>query len=95
MFNLSVTDLAFRYLLDHWRDIEQLKPGAATNRLRQLLTDGRNVYLRLGLSRPFGDDKTRCYLQFTGVHTLPDYLGGRCHADLRPATELPPVDVPF
>jgi hypothetical protein len=94
-FQLSVTDLAIRYLLDHWRLEERVTPKDAANRLQHNLRDGRDIYLRLGLTRPFGDEP-RCYLQVTGVHTVPDYLDGRCHADFYRGDESErPVIVPF
>jgi len=45
------------------------------------------VYMRMGLSRPFynekdGDNKKKCYVQIIGLHTFPDYMN-------------PPVQLPF
>jgi hypothetical protein len=84
-YSLSVTDLAFRYLLDHLRDHKGYAPEGAS----KLLTDYFNrakVYLRLGLSRGWERHPDRCYLQITGVHTFPDYLRGKCFADFAPSS---------
>jgi hypothetical protein len=81
-FDLSVTDLSVRYLLERWRGVEGLHPAAAASRLLRQVNDGRLIYLRLGLARQFGDP-LRCFLQVTGIHTFPDFLGGLCHKDLK------------
>ena len=94
-FRLPVTDLALRYLLDHRRVVDALSPDRAASDVGRTLSDGRHVYLRVGLTRPFGD-LSPCYVQVTGVHTIPDYLDGKCHADLAPREQDdPPVVVPF
>lgn len=40
------------------------------------------VFLRIGLSRNWEKHPDRFFVQITGVHTYPDYLRGRCFADL-------------
>lgn len=80
-YHLGVTDLAFRYLLDNAR----IKKGVAPEEAAQHLTDffqKARVYLRIGLSRNWEKHPDRCFLQITGVHAFPDYLRGRCFADL-------------
>lgn len=42
----------------------------------------RDLLLRVGLARGWAEFPDRCYLQVTGVCTFPDYLDGRCFADL-------------
>ena len=91
---LPITDLALRYLLNYWRVADGVNPSEAAGRLHRILTDGRAVFLRVGLTRPFGE-LFRCFVQVTGVHTAPDYLDGKCHADFAPREDLPPVIVPF
>jgi hypothetical protein len=81
LYRLPVTDLAFRCYLDRLRD-DGLSPARAAQRLSAALQDSR-VYLRVGLARRWVKHPERCYLQITGVHTFPDYLGGRCFADLQ------------
>ncbi len=83
-FHLPVTDLSFRYYLDHLREVEKQTPGHIGLHLQQILNNA-NTFLRIGLARGFHPDKnqpqTRCYLQITGIYSFPDYLDGRCFAD--------------
>ncbi len=97
-YNLAVTDLAFRYYLDHCRTVGGESPGAITRTLTETLREA-HLFLRIGLTRG-GYDPDRCHLQITGVYTFPDYLNGRCFADFRPASEpiMHPVsddEIPF
>lgn len=96
-YNLSVTDLAYRYFLDYLRLAEDLTPRQITNHLLATLRDADHLYLRLGLARGWGDHADRCHLQITAVYTFPDYLGGQCFADLSPTPPVPydPREVPF
>lgn len=73
--------LAFRYLLDYWRVREEMSPTKASQHLTAVLQKAQ-VFLRIGLSRGWEKFPDRCYLQITGVYSFPDYLGGRCFADL-------------
>jgi hypothetical protein len=43
----------------------------------------KRIYLRIGLARPsrLGNYPESCWTQVTGIHTLPDYLGGKTFAD--------------
>src|SRR5215213_3627468 len=94
-FWLPVTDLALRYFLDRRRVADHIGPIEAADAAFRLLNDGRTVFLRIGLTRPFGDFD-RCFVQVTGVYTIPDYLDGKCHADFAPSLEdESPVVVPF
>jgi hypothetical protein len=81
VYTLTVTDLAFRYLLDNARVRKEVAPEEAATQLTAFLQKAR-VYLRIGLSRNWEKHPDRCFLQITGVHTFPDYLRGRCFADL-------------
>jgi hypothetical protein len=63
---------------------------------------GRQVFLRVGLTRGWAKHPDRHYLQLTGVYSFPDYLQGRCFADLAPPDDhlaeeprLPPDPLPF
>ena len=100
-YALAVTDLAFRAYLDDARDRAGTSPDQAAQALRRTLRNAFPVYLRIGLTRGWREHPDRCYLQVTGVHSIPDYLGGRCFADLWPPERKPsfePVDlsdVPF
>ncbi len=80
-YRLAVTDLAFRYYLDRLRIAEHLPAPAAAAALAGRLRD-TEVFLRIGLARGWEVHPERCYLQVTGVYSFPDYLAGRCFADL-------------
>lgn len=80
-YSLGVTDLAFRYLLDNARVRQNVAPEDATGHLTAFFQKA-HVFLRIGLSRNWEKHPDRCFLQITGVHTFPDYLKGRCFADL-------------
>jgi hypothetical protein len=83
-FQLTVNDLSFRYYLDYLRTVENLSCGRIGLHLQQLLNE-YSTYLRIGLTRGWNIDPhlphTHCYLQITGVYSIPDYLDGRCFAD--------------
>jgi hypothetical protein len=80
---LTITDLAWRYYCDHQRQtgrhVAQITAGLTTT-----LRDS-TPYLRIGLARGWEKFPDRCYLQLTGVHTIPDYLDGKTFADFAPA----------
>lgn len=75
--NVPITDLAFRGLFDfvlekHKGDCEK------TVKLLNKKLEGGNVFLRLGLTRPF---RGCCWLQVNGIHAFPD-LYDRGYAEL-------------
>lgn len=84
LFDLPISDLAFRELC--YKEIrrdgkDRLK---VAQRLTKLITTANKVYLRLGLARPWaqpGSSERRCYLQVTGIYSFPDYLRGKSFAD--------------
>jgi hypothetical protein len=82
---LSVSDLSFRL----WADSIRRTKGGSIEELNRYLHEHfaqRDVWLRIGLARPdrFKDsDKSVCYLQLTGIHTIPDYLEGAAWYDFR------------
>jgi len=86
-YTLAVTDLAFRHYLVHLATVEDRPPEDCAAALTETLQTTQ-VYIRIGLARPWDRFPERCYLQITGVYSFPDYLGGRCHADFAPL--LPP-----
>jgi hypothetical protein len=100
-FNLPVTDLSFRAYLDYHCATGHDAPWIVGRQLQRLLNGADEVWLRVGLARPWqrpGTPAPRCYLQVTGVYSFPDYLGGRCFADFMkpPASVVDPSDdVPF
>lgn len=79
-YRLAVTDLAYRCYLDYGR----VEVGYPLDDLIPRLTgifNQRTTFLRIGLARLWERFPDRCYLQVTGIYTLPDYLRGRCFAD--------------
>ena len=80
IWELTVTDLTWRYYVDHQRTQLKRSPAWIGADLRRTL-DNRECYLRLGLARGWAEYPDRCYLQITGVYTFPDYLEGRTFAD--------------
>ncbi|MCC6313760.1 MAG: hypothetical protein IT337_07080 [Thermomicrobiales bacterium] len=90
-FDLSVTDLAFRNYLDA-KARAGAAPITAAKDLGKTLFGAADVYLRVGLARRWDKYPDRCYLQITGVYSFPDYLDGRCFADLSKRSEW---EVPF
>ncbi|MFB0545720.1 MAG: hypothetical protein ACETWB_02310, partial [Anaerolineae bacterium] len=79
-FDLPVTDLAFRASCDFLRDRKNLSPAFIQTKAQQFLSSSE-VYLRIGLARPFSQMQNRCYLQITGVYSFPDYLKGKNYSD--------------
>lgn len=80
-YRLTVTDLAFRYFLDHQLARGRLSTDEVARRILARLRQ-TEVFLRIGLARRWSRFPDRCFLQITGVYSFPDYLNGRCFADL-------------
>jgi hypothetical protein len=83
---LPITDLALRFFVDYLREHDGRLCGDVTKMMNQTLTNCDQLWLRLGLTRPFhkrDDEPAYCYLQVNGIYTFPDYLSGRCFADFR------------
>jgi hypothetical protein len=74
IYNLPVTDLAFREYCDSQRVQEQATNAISTKLQRRLSRS--DVFLRVGLTRPFAKMFNRCYIQVSGIHTFPDYREG-------------------
>jgi len=72
IYNLPVTDCAFRRYCDRMRVLEGRSTSAIGLELQQRL-DQRETFLRVGLTRPFAKMHNRCYLQVSGIHAFPDY----------------------
>lgn len=72
---IPITDLAFRGLFEHTLQRCQGDCEKAVKSLNRKL-DGREIYLRLGLTRPFMKAPVPysgwCCLQVNGIHTIPD-----------------------
>jgi hypothetical protein len=84
-YQLPITDLTLRYYVDYLRDVDGLYPKKIRALIREKLKNA-DVWLRLGLTRPFKKSETDqewCYLQVTGIYTFPDYLAGQCFADFK------------
>jgi hypothetical protein len=80
-YRLQVTDLAFRRYLDCMRRRRKKSPVAIEREVTAFLQDS-HLHLRIGLARGWTKYPDRCFLQITGVYSFPDYLSGRCFADL-------------
>lgn len=90
---LQVTDLSFRYYVDHLREEENIVCDEIGKQLTRQLRRSA-VFLRIGLARGWNKFPDRCYLQITGVYTFPDYLHGRCFADYCPQ-RAEDIEIPF
>ena len=72
VYNLPVTDCAFRRYCDMLRIREGRSTGDIGSELQQRLNRSE-VFLRVGLTRPFAKMHNICYLQVSGIHAFPDY----------------------
>lgn len=73
-YDLPVTDCAFRRYCDEQRIQKQRSVGFIGAELQRRFNQ-IDVFLRVGLARPFERMHNRCYLQVSGIHTFPDYRG--------------------
>lgn len=80
VFDYPVSDLTFRELCYKKVKRDSLSRLTVASELTSSLKRVDRVYLRLGLARPWGGPP-RCYLQVTGIYTVPDYLQGKTFAD--------------
>jgi len=91
-YRVGITDLALRALLDA-ETADGTWPSKVSNGLCDYLNRAE-VWLRIGLARPWypdGQSDARCYLQVNGLHSFPDYLGGRCYGDFVPRSKTRPA----
>lgn len=83
-YNLSVTDLSFRYYVKNNANQSHKNFSAITKKIEENLQKAE-TYLRIGLGRAWSpadsNIKPHCYLFITGVYSFPDYLDGRSFAD--------------
>jgi hypothetical protein len=79
-YGLKITDYTWHRYCDTRREQGE-EPSAIAGALTTSLR-GREVILRLGLSRKWAKFPGRCYLQINGVHTFPDILEGRTVVEL-------------
>lgn len=83
---LTVTDLSFRGWVDAVRRLRGGSFEALNRELRSIFSPEVEVWLRIGLTRPWSPSPSQqalCYLQVTGVHTSPDYLEGAAWHDFQ------------
>ncbi len=81
---VSVTDLAVRSYCDYLRIEQDWTTDKISDHLFYEHWSGKEVWLRIGLARPFSPKQgaeSLCYLQVNGIYTFPDYLNGKCFAD--------------
>jgi hypothetical protein len=85
-YELTVTDLSFRYYVDDLREGWGQSFSKIGLNLQSRLNHP-NTFLRLGLGRAWHPDKNhpqdRHYVQINGIYTFPDYLDGKCFADFQ------------
>lgn len=72
IYNLPITDCAFRNYCNNLNDIKMDNTQSIRWKLLRNLNQ-KNVYLRVGLTREFRDVH---WLQVSGIHTFPDYKVG-------------------
>lgn len=72
VYDLPITDCAFRNYCDEQRIQNQISPGFIGAKLQRRF-DLIIIFFRIGLARPFERMHNRCYLQVSGIHTFPDY----------------------
>ena len=83
MYDLPVTDLAFRAYCNYLRINRNLDPSSIGLKLQEIL-NGREIFIRLGLARAWSgreDEPKKHYLLITGVYSFPDYLEGKNYND--------------
>jgi hypothetical protein len=79
-YRLAITDLTYRHYLDYGR-VELNYPREDLISSLTRFFNQRSTFLRIGLARGWEKFPDRCYLQVTGIYTLPDYLRGRTFTD--------------
>lgn len=72
IYNLPITDCAFRNYCAGQRTESPMSLGSIGAGLQQRFNQV-DIFLRVGLARPFEKMYNRCYLQVSGIHTFPDY----------------------
>ena len=78
-YRLKITDLTWHYYCNSLRG-QFSDPDALAAEMASRLR-GKNVYLRIGLSRGWKKFPDRCFLQVNGIYTFPDYLDGKTFVD--------------
>lgn len=81
IYRLKITDLTWQSYCQSLRN-EQRDPAKIALELTDLLQSS-DVFLRIGLARGWKEHPERCYLQITGIYTLPNYLNGKTFADFK------------
>ncbi|MBI4831522.1 MAG: hypothetical protein HY801_08200 [Candidatus Lindowbacteria bacterium] len=87
----KVTDLSFHAYAENWS--KSPRKDAAQEKLNRMLRDANEVFLRLGLTRPWAKEKGEpecCWLQVTGIYSFPDYLDGRNFTDFEESGQTGP-----
>jgi hypothetical protein len=78
-----INDLMFRTFADS--AINRLNSTVrAAREVENMMIEVERLYLRLGLARPWLNEnsgKKECWMQVTGIHTFPEYLGGESCKD--------------
>ncbi|NIA09680.1 MAG: DNA helicase RecQ, partial [Nitrospiraceae bacterium] len=81
VYDLPITDCAFRGHCDRQRIQKGRNTDDIEAELQQILNQSE-VFLRVGLTRPFAKMRNRCYLQVSGIYAFPDYRGADCENEI-------------
>jgi hypothetical protein len=82
IYDLKITD----YLFNNYYNIQIMDKRLSPEIISKYFLSRFNkseVFLRVGLARPFEKKNNRCYLQVSGIHTFPDYRK-EFNLDLKP-----------
>lgn len=82
-FRIPITDLNFNAYADYHLNEQGMTYDQFTAHFRRAIRRSE-IFLRIGLTRPFQKSDILdpwCWMQITGIHTIPDYLDGRCYLD--------------
>ena len=83
IYDLPVTDLAFRTYCNNLRINHNLDVDSISLRLQKML-NGEECFIRLGLGRAWSgreDEPKKHYIFITGVYSFTDYLDGQNYND--------------
>jgi hypothetical protein len=76
-YRLKVVDLTFQFFIDYLRIYKKMPVEKIDEFVNSKIFGHEDIYLRVGLARGWDKFPERCFLQITGLHTFPDYVGKR------------------
>jgi hypothetical protein len=77
VYDLKITDYLFNKYYNTKLNEKKLDPEIICNDILQRFNK-LNIFLRIGIARPFEKMFNRCYLQVSGIHSFPDYREKEC-----------------